>query len=185
MMVDTTSIEDEALIERATRRDRDAFGRLYERYFDRVYTYLYYRTRSDADAADLAAQAFLNAWKAIDRYQPTGAPLLAWLLRIAHNLVTDHHRRRRDAVTLDFDIMDNRSESDPAALTEQVMTKEALHRAIRRLPEEQQQVLLLRFVQGLGHAEVANLIGKSEGAVRTIQYRALIGLRLKLEAASA
>ena len=184
-MVGATYLDEEELVARAVQRDGEAFGRLYERYYDRVYTYIYYRIRPEAEASDLAAQVFLNAWRAIERYQPTGAPLLAWLLRIAHNLVTDHHRRRRDSVTLDFDIEDRRSDYSPEALTERMMTKEELHRALRRLPEEHQQVLLLRFVEGLGHSEVARLLGKSEGAVRTIQYRALLGLRGKLEAAPA
>src|SRR5579875_380601 len=168
--------DEDRLVARAIQRDQAAFARLYEAYLDRIYRYIYYRVASTAEAEDLTEQVFLKAWEVIDRYEPRGAPFAAWLYRLAHNLIVDYYRSKRATTSLD----DVRETEEPGAdvvdLVEETLEIEELRTAIRRLSPEHQQLIALRFVEGLSHAEVAQIIGKSEGATRVIQHRALQAL---------
>jgi RNA polymerase sigma-70 factor, ECF subfamily len=168
--------EEQRLVARATRRDSAAFGVLYESHLDRVYRYIYYRVGSTAEVEDLAEQVFLKAWEAIDRYEPRGVPFVAWLYRLAHNLVIDHYRARRPTLPLE----DVGEAEEPGVnildAVESQVDAEAVRQAVRKLSPEHQQLLVLRFVEGMSHAEVAQITGKSEGATRVVQYRALQSL---------
>src|SRR4051812_24008500 len=97
----TEPSEEQRLVSRATRRDAAAFGLLYESHLDRVYRYVYYRVGSTAEAEDLTEQVFLKAWEAIGRYEARGVPFIAWLYRLAHNLVIDHYRAKRPTMPLE------------------------------------------------------------------------------------
>ena len=176
------SADESALIEQA-KSDHDAFGQLYERYAQRIYQYIYYRTSSEADAEDLAAKTFMRAWQHMATYDDRGVPFSAWLYRIAHNLVIDHYRRRgRDSQVPidDLPMLPSHSE-DPEQAAERALTAEALRLAINRLTEEQAQVVTLRFLEGLSITEVAGSMGKTEGAIKAMQYRAVTSLRRLLE----
>ena len=173
--------EDErVLVRRARDGSAHAFGELYERHLDRVYRYVFYRVGSPVEAEDLTEQVFLKAWEAISRYDDRGLPFTAWLYRMAHNLVIDYYRTRRPDVALD-EAQDRAAQDDPAAETEANLEAAEVWAAIGDLNPEQQQVLVLRFIEGLGHDQVATILGKTEGATRVLQHRALAALARALE----
>lgn len=162
------------LVQRAIQRDAAAFGELYSVYLNKVYRYIYYKVGNATEAEDLTEQVFLQAWEAIDRYRQQGAPFAAWLFRLAHNRVIDYHRTKKSHAPLDPSLEDSRP--GPEEVVARRLDVQNLKQALKRLTEEQQQVILLRFVEGMSHAEVGAIIGKGEGAVRSIQYRALLAL---------
>jgi RNA polymerase sigma-70 factor (ECF subfamily) len=172
-----------ALVDRAVAtRDQAAFGALYDRFLGQVYRYLYYRTGSQAEAEDLTEQVFLKAWEAIDRFRWQGRPFLAWLYRLAHNVHVDHLRRRRQTISLNDDErpIDLASEAATAELAQR-LDAEVLARAVRQLTPEQQQVIILKFMDGFDNAQIAQVMDKREGAIRALQLRALMSLRRILE----
>jgi len=178
-----TQIEenDALLIQRAISRDADAFGKLYDMYVDRVYRHFYYRVGNVADAEDLTQQVFLKAWQAIGRYKKTASPFLAWLMTISHNLVVDYYRTKKDKTYLDAEVTADDSALSPERIAEAHFDQRHLRRAILQLRSDQQQIILLRFVEGFRHAEIASSLGKSEGAIRVTLHRALARLRQILE----
>jgi len=165
------------VIERARTGDRGAFAELYDSYVDSVYRYLVYRVREPSDAEDLTSEVFTRAFANIHRYRWQGKSFLAWLYTIARNAVTDRRRRERPMVDLDtaFGIAEEGPTAhDRAVHGEQVL---ALKGAVKHLTSEQQQVLSLRFEANLSSRQVAKLLGKNEGAIRALQFRALGRLR--------
>ena len=176
-----------ALVKRARAGDAEAFGELYQAHLDAIYRYIYFRVGDVHDAEDLTEQAFMKAWEAMSDYRPRGHPFTSWVYRIAHNLVVDYHRRRKPVQVMESASQLDRT-GEPLASLEQVIAAEeatALSRAIRQLSEEQQQVIVLRFIEGMRHAQVARVMGKSEGACRMIEYRALIALHQILTSQSS
>jgi RNA polymerase sigma-70 factor (ECF subfamily) len=174
------------LASHATRGDRDAYSALYERYVDKIYKYIYYKVGDQSEAEDLASQTFLKAWDAIADYEWRNYPFGAWLFRIAHNLVVDYHRARRENVSLDestpqLEHKATRYEVRPDRMMAQYLAEGRIRQAVERLTEEQQQVLVLRFYEGLDTGEVAEIMGKRRGAIRGLQFRALSALRDLLE----
>ncbi|MBI4759111.1 MAG: sigma-70 family RNA polymerase sigma factor [Chloroflexi bacterium] len=167
--------EEVELVRRAVRREAEAFARLYELHLDEVFRYVYYKIGDTAEAEDLTEQVFLKAWESIDRFQWRGTPFRAWLLRLAHNLVVDRWRGRRETQSLN----DVQSAPGPGPEGQAYKTLEVqeLRQALRSLSAEQQQVIILRFVEDLSYQEIASIMGKSEGALRVIQHRALANLR--------
>ncbi|MCP4360085.1 MAG: sigma-70 family RNA polymerase sigma factor [Chloroflexi bacterium] len=175
-------IDDAVLIQQA-KIDGDAFGLLYERYYDKIYNYVYYRTSNVADAEDLTAKVFMRAMKHIGRYEDKGVPFSAWLYRIAHNLVANWHRdnSRRQIISID-DISHWRiSEDGPEFATQLLDDKEALLQAIRRLPADRQELLVLKFVEYLSNSEIGEIMGRSEGAIKSLYHRTLLALRKDFE----
>lgn len=179
----STDVEVTSLVRRAVEGDSGAFGALYDRYLGRVYRYIYYRVGRVEEAEDLTEEVFLKAWEAIGRYREQGVPFAAWLMRLAHNHVVDHFRTRRPTAPL-VDTMAVGTPG-PQALAEQRLAAEAVLRAMRGLTSEQQQVLMLRFIEGLDHGEIAAIVGKNEGAVRALQFRGLAALRAAMGQDSA
>jgi RNA polymerase sigma-70 factor (ECF subfamily) len=176
--------DDEArLVARAIKRDATAFGCLYESHLERIYRYVYYRVGSESEAEDLCEHVFLKAWEAIDRYEPRGAPFAAWLYRLAHNLVIDHYRGRHPSMPIEDVIEAEEPGADVLVSVESQLEAEEVRAALQKLNPEHQQLIVLRFIEGLSHAEVAQLIGKSEGATRVIQHRALQALAKVLQTA--
>lgn len=173
-----TSDTDIALVERAINNDTEAFGELYMRHLDAIYRYIYFRVDDARDAEDLTEQVFLKAWEALPGYERQGYPFTSWLYRIAHNAVIDHYRRKKPTVSMSPLPELELNTSQPNTLDQVIEAEEAsmLAEAITLLPEEQQQVIILRFIEGLRHAEIAEIMDKSKGACRTIQYRALNAL---------
>lgn len=155
---------DEATaVRRAVQGDAEAFGDLHETHVDRIYGHVLYRMRKLGEAEDATAQVSLNAWQAIGRYRPTAAPFGVWLLGIADNLVTSSFRRAGRSRCLEAGTGGFRSrDEDPEVHLE----RDLLWKALLELREEQRRVLVLRFVDDLTSAQVARIMGKSEGAVR-------------------
>jgi len=173
--------EERRLVLRAVERDQEAFADLYDRHVVRVYRHIYYLVNDAREAEDLTAQSFLKAWEAIDRYKERGAPFVAWLLRIAHNLTISFLRSKRDHSELDEGFVDQKRRGNPEESLEQASDERSVRDAVLRLRDEQRQVIMLRFVEELDYTEVAAMIGKSVPAVRVIQHRALGNLRKILQ----
>jgi RNA polymerase sigma-70 factor, ECF subfamily len=170
---------DEARLVEQAKSDPVAFGELYERYVKRIYNYIYYRTGNEHDAEDLTARVFFRALENIDRYTVRGLPFSAWLYRIAHNLVANWHRdRSRQKVSpLDEVVVRGLWAEAPEALAEGREERDQLLTAIRGLPDERQQLLLLKFVERMSNAEIGLVMGRSEGAVKSLYHRTLLSLR--------
>jgi RNA polymerase sigma-70 factor (ECF subfamily) len=169
------------LIARA-REDPEAFGELYQRYVARVYRYLYYRTGNPEDAEDLTAWTFHQALKHLSRYVDYGAPFEAWLYRIAHNAVANwlRQRSRRPVVALDAVQTAEPERNGPQAVVESAEERQRLLRAVRRLPPDRQELLILKFVEGLSNREIGIILERSEGAVKSLYHRTLVALRDEL-----
>ncbi len=178
----TTLIRDGELVDLARGGDKEAFGELYERYLEKIYNYVYYRTGNHHDAEDLTARVFTRAMAHIETYTERGVPFQAWLYRIAHNLVANWHRDRgrRKVIPLDEFIASSLGSESPDHQAEDNEEREALLRAIRRLPEERQQLLMLKFVEHLSNAEIGDIMNRTEGAVKSLYHRTLIALRDEL-----
>ncbi len=174
-------LDERTLVLQAIGRDREAFGALYDRHVVRVYRHLYFMVGNAAEAEDLTAQTFLQAWEAIGRYEIRGAPFSSWLLRIAHNLGVSYLRSRKDNAQLPETLIDHGSQRNPEEVLQRHVDGERVRQAILRLRDEQRQVIMLRFVEDLDYREVAEIVGKSVAAVRVIQHRALNALRRQMQ----
>ncbi len=174
--------DDRALIERA-KTDPVAFGELYERYLGKIYNYVYYRTGNAHDAEDLTARVFFRALRRLPEYTDRGLPFSAWLYRIAHNLVANWHRdqSRRKLVPLDDTIVNGIQSEAPEYAAESSEERDLLLSMIRSLPVERQQLLILKFVEQLSNAEIGAVMNRSEGAIKSLYHRTLVGLRFDLE----
>ena len=181
------SLQDEArLVERAVSGDPEAFARLYDAYMDRVYRFMLLRVSDSQTAEDLASQVFLKAWEHLDRYEIRGLSFAAWLFKIARNLVIDHYRTKKEAASLDAD-----DAAEPVSLRtvhgdiEQQLQAEELRSALNRLTEEQKAAVTLKYIEGFTTEEIAQVMGKREGAVRALQMRGLQALAEIIEAENA
>ncbi|MGF1427335.1 ECF subfamily RNA polymerase sigma factor, BldN family [Kitasatospora sp. LaBMicrA B282] len=163
------------LVERAQAGESEAFGRLYDHYSDTVYRYIYYRVGSRATAEDLTSETFLRALRRIGTFTWQGRDFGAWLVTIARNLVADHFKssRFRLEVTTGEMLDSNECERSPEDSVLESLSNAALLDAVRRLNPQQQECVTLRFLQGLSVAETARIMGKNEGAIKTLQYRAV------------
>jgi RNA polymerase sigma-70 factor (ECF subfamily) len=186
-----SALEESRLIELA-RSDPEAFGELYRRNADRIYTYVFYRVGSTTDAEDLTARTFYQALGGIHRYIDRGMPFVAWLYRIAHNLVANHHRNRARWRETSLDQLEMRAPAPLAAGTraverpdrvvEATERQRALVSAIRRQPEERQRLLILKFTERLSNEEIGRLMGRTESSIKSLYFRTLRALRADLEA---
>lgn len=176
------SEEEFDLVERA-KRDPEAFGVLYQQHVDRIYSYIYYRTGNHQDAEDLTARTFHKALDHINSYRDRGVPFSAWLYRIAHNLVANWHRdhSRRRELSLEHQAKLSHGPNNPERLAEATEQREALMNAIRRLPSDRQQLLLLKFTESLPNSQIGAIMGRSEGAIKSLYHRTLIALREDLQ----
>ncbi len=170
---------DDAVLQRASQGDNIAFGVLYERYVGRIFNYVYYRTGSASDAEDLTARVFFRAMRHIGSYTNRGLPFSAWLYRIAHNLVANWHRdnSRRKEIPLDEAISFRTPAEHPESSVVDLEERERLLKVIRCLPDDRQQLLILKFVDHFSNAEIAQIMGRTEGAVKSLYHRTLLSLR--------
>lgn len=174
-------INEKALLFRAQAGDRKAAGTLYEYYYKEIYTYIFYRVSDASTAEDLSAEVFVRMIRRLPSYLDQGKPFISWLYTIAKNLVIDHYRiqDKRDPMP----IKDQLLEDDQLKPDRQLQNQEAVdsfRRAIRHLTEQQQSVIIHRFVEGRSIQDIADLIDKSERAVRSLQHRALRSLEKAL-----
>lgn len=174
---------DEAALVEQAKTDPEAFGLLYERYVDKIYNYVYYRTGNHHDAEDLTAKVFFQAMNHIPRYVQRGAPFASWLYRIAHNLVANWHRdrSRRQIISLDrLVVVTREGDGGPQEQVARKERRDTLLAAIRRLPADRQMLLILKFVERLPNAEIGQIMGRSEGAIKSLYHRTLVTLRQDL-----
>lgn len=176
------AMEDSELV-RLARDDKEAFGEIYERYLTKIYNYIYYRTGNQQDAEDLTAKVFYRAMSHIDSYVDQGVPFQAWLYRIAHNLVANFHRDqgRRKIIPLDDYVAYTLRAEAPDRQAEVSEEREMLMAAIRRLPAERQQLLLLKFIDQKSNAEIGEIMDRTEGAIKSLYHRTLLALRDELQ----
>lgn len=174
-----TDLSDEEILSGAANGDREAFGMLYERYVGRIYNYVFYRTGNPFDAEDLTARVFYRALRHIGKYDDRGLPISAWLYRIAHNLVANWHRdnSRRKEIPLDDGWIRTRHENFPEGDILVSEEHESLLTIIRRMPPDRQQLIILKFVQHLSNAEIGQVMGRTEGAIKSLYHRTLLALR--------
>jgi RNA polymerase sigma-70 factor (ECF subfamily) len=176
-------LSDDEILARASQGDLDAFGNLYERYVQMIYSYVYYRTGNTYDAEDLTEKVFHRALRHIGNYHNRGLPFSAWLYRIAHNLVANWHRdnSRRKEIPLDEGIFSYFQGEHPESELLRSEELERLYKAIRYLPSDRQQLLILKFVEHLSNAEIAQIMGRTEGAVKSLYHRTLLAMREELD----
>jgi RNA polymerase sigma-70 factor (ECF subfamily) len=180
---DTAAGEAWALVQRAQAGDRAAFGLIYDRYLDTVFRFVYFRVGNRPLAEDLTADTFLRALKRIRSFTWQGRDLGAWLVTIAKNLVADHFKsgRYRLEITtgdvLDRDKADRSPEGRPDDAVVDHLTNVALLSAVKRLNQEQQECIVLRFLHGFSVDETAHVMGKTYGAIKALQYRATRSLQ--------
>jgi len=181
---DADTGDESALLERASRYDRQALGELYDRYAGRIYTYILCHVGNQELAEDLTANVFIKMLDAIRTSKAWETSFSGWLYRIAHNAMIDHFRKRDHGQTLPLDEQLVSAEDNPAAAVDQLMRAEVIGEALLQLTEEQQLVIAYKFFQGLSNVQIADFMGKTEGAIKSLQYRALGALRRVLEGPS-
>jgi len=177
------AISDQTAIERAITGDQEAFSILYERYVIRIYNYIYYRVGNSHDAEDITARVFYRAMGGISRYDNRGVPFSAWLYRIAHNLVANWYRdnaRKKEVSLEEVGQFQQRSEHLESVMV-QSQENEVLMKAIRSLPPDRQQLIILKLVEDLSNQEIGEIMGKSEGAIKSLYHRTLLTLRKRIE----
>ena len=169
--------DEESLVRQAREGDQKAFSRLYEEHFDRIYRYVAVRIGDRTEAEDMTQQVFLKALQSISSFKWKGIPFSAWLYRIAHNQVVDYLRKKtkKPGALLDESLIS--SDSNPQLMAEHSLDIEQLVSATKQLTKAQREVISLRFAGGLAVAEVANIMGKSQGAVKALQHSAIVALR--------
>ncbi len=173
---------NEAELVRRAKEDPEAFGLLYERYVTRLYRYFYYRTGNAQDAEDLTARTFYRMLKHLPRYQERGLPFGAWVYRIAHNIVANwlRDRSRHPVVSLESARGMPAPEADLISRLEAKEEQEALLRAVRSLAPDRQELLYLKFVEEMSNAQIGAIMGRSEGAIKSLYHRTLVELRQQL-----
>lgn len=170
---------EEELLDRAANFDEAALSEIYDRYELKIYNYIYRRTSDPGLSEDLTAQVFLKMLEAIQSERAWHSSFSGWLYRIAHNLVIDHYRARDRQKQVSIDDVPHMHDAGttPLRAAEIALEAEALRSAIRRLTDEQAQVISLRFLEGYSFAEIAEMMDKTEGAVKALQHRAVATLR--------
>lgn len=175
-MTQITDSEERLLIE-AAQQDPSRFAELYEQHFHRVYAYVARRVRERAEVQDLTAHVFQQALANLDKFKWRGAPFSSWLFRIAANAIADQARKR----SLELDHTNNvATEATNAVDLEQVEQKARMFRAVEKLPDEQRRVVMMRFAEEKSIREIAQEMGRTEGAIKQLQFRGLETLRARL-----
>jgi RNA polymerase sigma-70 factor (ECF subfamily) len=173
------SSAEKDLLSRAIRRDREAFGELYLLYQKPIFRFVRYLVNDPHEADDLTSETFLRAWNAIDRFEDRDVSIDAWLLKIARNVAMRHLnvRNKRQHVDVEDVVIEANPRYSPERLAEGSMEKDAVRRAILMLPNMQRHVIVLRFLEHRDYTEVEAILGKSAGAIRVLQHRALKALK--------
>lgn len=170
---------EDYLVQQAIKRDRAAFTVLYERCVDKVYRHVYYRVSNHDDAEDITQEAFVKAWKAIDKYKRTGAPFVTWIITIAGNLVIDHYRRQQKVeITAEIEKISEKELGSqvpgPEQQAEVNFNNSVIKKAVLKLKEDKQKVILMHFIDDLSYEEIAKALNKSAGAIRVIDRKSVV-----------
>ena len=168
------------LIRQAQTGSKAAFAALYDRHHTTIFTYIYYRVPDQATAEELTAHVFVRMVEKIDGYCYKNKPLLAWLYTIARHTLTDYYRREKKVIWMPLDD-DLQADSDPMQIVSHNLAVDCLKRALRHLTEDQKQVIIGKFIENHSNQMVGQLLGKSEGAIKSLQHRALAALRRAID----
>lgn len=165
---------EQALVQSAQDGNSEAFARLYDMYIERLFRYVYFRVGDDQLAEDVTSEVFLKAWENLNHYKTGEKPFIAWLYSIAHHTVIDHYRASKPAMTLEDvgEKVDSTETGVEEGMADHIQSDQ-LRNSILRLTEDQQQVIILKFIDGFSTEEIARHLGKKQGAVRALQMRAL------------
>ncbi len=163
---------EQVLIRQAATGDQAAFTALYEMHAERVYRHVRFQVPDGHEAEDITQEVFIKAWKSLPRYRHTGAPFVSWLIVIAHNAIVDHFRSKKNVRELD-ESNEPQSQSDPVSNVEAEFGKAEIREALMSLRGDKRTVLIMHFIDGFSYEEIGKALGKSEGAIRVIQHRAL------------
>ncbi len=158
----------------------EAFSALYDHFADNIYRYVYYKVKS-SESEDLTEIIFIKAWENRKKYDPAKSSFSSWLYTIARNTVIDHYRVYKSVDELSIDLTDHDDAKNPKLNTESILNAEKIREAISKISESYQEILLLRFIEDLEYAEIAKIIGKSEGSIRVMQFRAMKELKQVLQ----
>lgn len=169
-------MKEEELIKKAKNRDSEAFGLLYDHYLPAIYRFILLKIGEKATTEDLAHQVFLNAWQNIENYQIQGFPFSSWLYRIAHNAVIDYYRTDKKNLNLE-NIQEIAAVNNLEEKIDQEFELNIIKAALKELPEEQQSIVIMKFVEEMTNKEIAAALGKSEGAIKTAQHRCLKNIK--------
>lgn len=181
-MKEKAQLEDMALA-RLAGSDPEAFGELYARHVRRIYNYIYYRTGNHHDAEDLTARVFQRALLHVGAFEDKGVPFTAWLYRIAHNLVANWHRdrSRRPVVPLDQHVAVSEIAVHPEVEAIAREEQSSMLEAVLQLPDDRQQLLILKFVERMSNAQIGEVMGRTEGAIKSLYHRTLNALREEVQ----
>lgn len=175
--------EIDNLVRQAKTQSAEAFGRLYDLLVKRIYNYVYFRVKNHSEAEDLTEEVFLRALEALSGYELTEAPFASWLFRIAHNLVIDYYRKSKKYAISSMEdaeeVLSNGKNLDD--LVSEKIEQEGLLKALSRLTDDHREVIVLKFVEGFSNKEIGEIMDKTEGAIKSLQHRALLSLRGYLE----
>jgi RNA polymerase sigma-70 factor (ECF subfamily) len=171
--------DEESLVRRAQKHDQEAFAQIYEEYFDKIYRYITLKIGDTAEAEDLTQQVFLNTLRSISSFRWKGKPFSAWLYRIAHNQVVDFLRKKKKAIVPLEETLVGGGD-DPQRVAERKLDIGRVLSAARHLTDAQREVISLRFTSELSIAQVAEVMGKSQGAVKALQHSGIVALRKAL-----
>ena len=172
--------DEEGLVRRAQQHDQTALTQIYEENFDKIYRYIVLKIGDRTEAEDMTQQVFISAFKSISSYKHRGTPFSSWLYRIAHNQIVDYLRKKSKRATVPLEesrASSSSGSSDPGLEVERSLDVEQLVSATKQLTKAQREVISLRFAGELSVAQVAKVIGKSEGAVKALQHSAIVSLR--------
>lgn len=172
----------EKLVVLAKRGNQDAFSQLYDIFVDPIYRYVYYRVDS-GEAEDIVETVFLKVWENIRQYKPQKRSFSAWIFRIAHNLIVDHYRSAKDRVfeELHPQIPDQSRQHNPIKSAQSILDNEVLKKALNNMKRQYREVIIYKFINELSNKEISEILGKSEGSLRILQFRALKALKKVLE----
>ncbi len=179
--VSDSAREEDQLVAQAIAGNPGAFATLYDTYVDRIYRFIFFRVGNEQTAEDLTSQVFLKAWENLGRYEIRGLAFGAWLFRVARNLVIDHYRTKKNTEPLGADGLDPGHSFDFDGHIDARLVADYLHAALHQLTDDQRTVLTLKFIEGWSTAEIADMMGKRQGAVRALQLRGLKALAEILE----
>ena len=176
-------VDDIQLLKIAQEGNSEAFGAIYERYAEKVFRYLNAHLGNGLDAEDLTEEVFIRVWRALPDYRERGTPFLSFVFRVARNALIDHYRRERRVVgqVSSDEVMIADHKPGPGEIVSQQLEQQELREALEGLREDYRNVLILRFLSELDPEDTALAMGRSAGAVRVLQHRALAALRVRLE----
>jgi RNA polymerase sigma-70 factor (ECF subfamily) len=173
--------EEKQLIERSVEGESSAFGSLYDRYLPKIYRFVFFKVGHREEAEDLTQQIFMSAWENISAFQEQGLPISSWLYKIARNRVIDHYRTKKTHVPLDVVPEEVAQLAEELEETDKKLLLERIYSSLHKLTDDQQEIIVLRFIEELTNREIADVLEKNEIAVRVLQHRAIKNLKKILE----